>query len=217
MQRDTIADWQSLTQLYSEMSDGELFALDAGIEDLTEMAQQVLRDEMRKRGLAREPASNLDRKVAGHREVPLRDSDGVFPISEDGAEDSGLPREYTWKTALCDCEDGDYAGQLQAALKAEGIESWIEGAGYRVAADMLNPRILVAADQLEQAREIASRPIPQAIAEQFKMEIPEYLPPVCPKCGADGPVLESADPSNSWLCECCGEQWTDPVEDKNES
>ncbi|MGA3080007.1 MAG: DUF2007 domain-containing protein [Terracidiphilus sp.] len=215
MQRDTIAEWQSLTQLYSEMSDGELYALDADLADLTEMAQQVLRDEMKKRGLDRQPASNpasnQDRKVADHAVAPLRDSDDLFPISEDGADDSDLPREYTWKTPLCDCEDGDYAGQLQAALKAAGIESWIEGAGFRVAADMLNPRILVAADQLEQAREIASRPIPQAIAEQFKMEIPEYEPPVCPKCGAEDPVLEGADPANSWLCESCGEQWTDPV------
>jgi hypothetical protein len=217
MQRDTIADWQSLTQLYSEMSDGELYALDADLADLTEMAQQVLRDEMKKRGLARQPASNLGRKVTEPAGAPLRDSDGLFRISEDGAEGRNLPREYTWKTPLCNCEDGEYAGQLQAALKAAGIESWIEGAGYRVAADMLNPRILVAADQLEQAREVASRPIPQAIAEQFKMEIPEYEPPVCPRCGAEDPVLESADPANSWLCESCGEQWTDPVADKNES
>ena len=82
-------------------------------------------------------------------------------------------------------------------MRAAGIDSWIEGAGYRVAAEMLNPRILVAADQLEQALEIASRPIPQAIREQSKMEIPEYEPPVCPKCGAEDPVLESVDPVNS--------------------
>ena len=53
MQRDTIAEWQSLTQLYREMSDQELYELDAGIGDLTEVAQQVLRDEMRSRGLER--------------------------------------------------------------------------------------------------------------------------------------------------------------------
>jgi hypothetical protein len=217
MQRDSIAEWQSLTQLYSEMSDGELYALDADIADLTEMAQQVLRDEMKKRELDRQPASSLDRKVVDHAEAPLRDNDDLFPMAGDGAEGGDQQREYTWKTPLCDCEDGEYAGQLRAALKAAGIESWIEGAGFRVAADMLNPRILVAADQLEQAREVASRPIPQAIAEQFKMEIPEYEPPVCPKCGAEDPVLESADPANSWLCESCGEQWTEPVEDKNES
>ena len=49
MHEDTIADWQRLTQLYSEMDDGELEALNADIGDLTEVAQQVLRDEMKKR------------------------------------------------------------------------------------------------------------------------------------------------------------------------
>ena len=56
---DTIADWQSLTKLYGEMSDEELLELDAQLGDLTEMAQQVLRDEMKKRGLSRpRPADN---------------------------------------------------------------------------------------------------------------------------------------------------------------
>ena len=51
MHEDTIADWQRLTQLYGEMGDGELEELNACIGDLTEVAQQVLRDEMKKRGL----------------------------------------------------------------------------------------------------------------------------------------------------------------------
>ncbi len=75
--------------------------------------------------------------------------------------------------------------------------------------DFSNPRILVAADQLEQACDILSRPIPQAIVEESKAEVPEFETPVCPKCGAEDPVLENADPVNSWLCEDCGNQWTD--------
>jgi tRNA(Ile2) C34 agmatinyltransferase TiaS len=74
------------------------------------------------------------------------------------------------------------------------------------------PRVVVAADQLEQAREIAARPIPQEIIDEFNAPPEEYKPPVCPKCGAEDPVLESADPVNSWLCESCGEQWSDPAE-----
>ena len=46
-----MAEWQRLTQLYREMGDGELEALDADKDDLTEVAQQVLSDEIRKRGL----------------------------------------------------------------------------------------------------------------------------------------------------------------------
>jgi hypothetical protein len=51
MQANPIEEWQRLTELYREMGDGELEALDADKADLTEVAQQVLRDEMRKRGL----------------------------------------------------------------------------------------------------------------------------------------------------------------------
>ena len=216
MNQDPFEEWRRLTELYREMSDEELYELYASIADLTEQAQQILSDEMKSRGLKRQSASGQETKLTGYSLAPLPDPYGPFPMADDGAEENDLPREYTWKTPLCDCDDGEYAGQLQAALRAAGIDSWIEGAGYRVAAEMLNPRILVAADQLEQALEIASRPIPQAIREQSKMEIPEYEPPVCPKCGAEDPALESVDPVNSWLCENCGKQWTDAAEDKNE-
>ena len=78
-------------------------------------------------------------------------------------------------------------------------------------------RIVVAADQLEKAREIISKPIPEEIVEQSKAPIEEYVPPVCPSCGAADPILEGADPVNSWRCESCGKQWTDAVEEAQES
>jgi len=62
---------------------------------------------------------------------------------------------------LCECEEREEAWQIREVLRQAGIESWIEGQGSRVWDGMGNPRILVAADQFEQAREIATRPIPQ--------------------------------------------------------
>ena len=82
---------------------------------------------------------------------------------------------------------------------------------------MSSPRIEVAADQLEQAREIISRPIPQEIVEQSKLPAEEYVPPVCPSCGADEPILESVEPVNAWRCESCGKQWSEQVEEKESS
>jgi transposase-like protein len=73
----------------------------------------------------------------------------------------------------------------------------------------------VAADQLEEAREIAARPIPQEIVELSQMEVPEFEPPKCPQCGAEDPVLEGAEPVNAWLCEVCGKQWTESPEGAN--
>jgi hypothetical protein len=130
------------------------------------------------------------------------------PSEEDG------PVEYTWKTLLCECDTAQEASELSESLRQAGIESWIEGpkpSAYSAYAslDLINPRVLVAADQLEQARAIAARPIPPEIVEESEAEVPEFVPPSCPKCGAGDPVLETVDPANSWKCEQCGERWTE--------
>ena len=217
MHDDSIADWQRLTQLYGEMGDVELEELNASIGDLTEVAQQVLRDEMKKRGL-NEPSVTRGAIESPVRFAPIESDSYVDSLTDEGdAEDGERPHEYTWKTLLCDCVDREEAWQIRELLRQAGIESWIEGPGSRVWDGMSNPRILVAADQFEQARETASQPIPQAIVEQSKMQVPDFEPPVCPGCGADDPILEGADPVNSWRCERCGQQWTDPAEDANDS
>ena len=72
-------------------------------------------------------------------------------------------------------------------------------------------RVLVAADQLDQARAIAARPIPPEIVSESAPKLPDYQPPKCPGCGAPDPVLEGVDPANSWKCEQCGRQWTESV------
>jgi hypothetical protein len=212
MHRDTIADWQSLTKLYREMGDEELLELAADINDLTEMAQQVLCDEMRSRGLKDAPDAVVEPKQADFHQI-----ENFVEREEDDSERSDEPCEYTWKTLLYECNTPEEATPIRLALRQAGIDSWIQGQGYRIAPVMDNPRILVAADQLEQAREILSKPIPQAIIEQTKTPIPEYVPPVCPKCGAEDPTLEGADPVNSWLCESCGYQWSDPAEVQSET
>jgi hypothetical protein len=234
MQADPIQEWQRLTAHYREMSGGELNELAADFANLTLAAQQALRSEMTSRGLGDPQAANRTPEASETTEAfgsPARnapeDSDSIFahaavalgtrapePVSgTPGAddEDDG-PHEYTWKTVLCACETSAEARQLCAALKQVGIESWVESAaGYSPYAEseVTNPRVLVAADQLDRARTIAANPIPQEIVDQFKSEVPEYEPPVCPKCGASDPVLEGVDPENTWRCEQCDAQWTE--------
>jgi len=122
------------------------------------------------------------------------------------------PIDYTWKTPLCDCDTSLQARELSEALKRAGIESWIEapGSGSRYSSfSLASPRVLVAADQLDQARVIAAQPIPRQIVEDAQTEIPDYQPPTCPKCGAPDPILEGVDPTNSWQCDQCGQRWQD--------
>ena len=235
MQADPIAEWQRLTEHYREMCDEELYELADDIGNLTETAQQVLRSEMKSRGLGetkaakREPearravdAWNLASNAPEDSDPIFGDAAGAFatrtpqivpdtPGSED--DDTG-PHEYTWKTLLCECETSQEAKQVSAVLNRAGIESWIEGA--RTGIGLANPRVLVAADQLEAASAIAAQPIPQAIIDQFKSEIPEFKPPVCPKCGASDPVLEGVNPRNTWRCEQCDAQWTEQAGSEDE-
>jgi hypothetical protein len=210
-------DWHWLTENYRTMLDGELEELAADFGNLTETAQQVLRNELRNRGMA-EPGAKAAGTVkpaapAGMRWASSADPDANLSESKEaGQEGDSSAREYTWKTPLCECDTSEQAVQLNAVLKRAGIDSWVEDANSRWGG---YPRVVVAADQLEQSIGIARQPIPQEIIEESRIEVPEYVAPSCPSCGAEDPVLESAAPSNSWLCEACGRQWTEPIPDLN--
>ena len=221
MQGNPAEDWQRLTEHYREISDEELQELAADFVDLTETAQQVLRNEMKNRGLdepqaAGEAPKSSIRPTAPQWDRPDNPDAGDFQSNAtDGNEEHDSPREYTWKTTLCACDDREQARQIYEVLKRAGIESWVEQPRSRYSMDIGSPRVLVAADQLDEAREIAARPIPQEIVDQFRMDVPEFEAPKCPKCGAEDPVLEGVDPFNSWLCETCGKQWTESAGDLN--
>ncbi len=217
MQSDPFQDWQKLTDVYGKMYDDELRELAADSQDLTEMAQQVLRDEMKKRGLGTprtvDLAVNRPQPPAPQVVDPGADPSDPDDVPEEGA----LPHDYTWKTLLCECEERDEAWQISEMLRRAGIESWIEGPGSRYAMGLNNPSVMVAADQLDEARVIAESPIPQDIIDLSKMQVPEFELPVCPKCGDGNPVLEGVEPANSWRCEACGNEWSDPSGEPGEA
>jgi hypothetical protein len=217
MQGNPAAEWQRLTVYYREMSDVELLELAAAIVDLTETAQQVLRSEMNYRRLdlprAAVDAPNPSDPPAIQRWGSSINPDaGTVESSDSGAlDEDNLRSDFTWKTTLCECEDRKQAWQIYEVLRQAGVESWIEQPGSRYSIDISYPRVLVAADQLEEARQIAARPIPQEIIDLSQMDLPQFEAPKCPKCGAEDPVLESVEPANAWLCEACGAQWADPA------
>jgi hypothetical protein len=213
MQDDPQRYWRDLTENYRQMSDGELLELGESRGDLTEMAQQVLRDEMKRRGLDEaKPAGGpkiTDRDAAVHWESPrYRDRPREAP------DESDVPGEFTWKTLLCECDTTQEAWQVGETLRRAGIESWVTGS--RAAWDVSGPRVQVAADQLEQAQAIMASPISQEVIEESQMKVPEFALPGCPACGASDPLLESVDPVNAWLCESCGAEWSDAEDASDE-
>ena len=175
MQANPFEEWQRLSELYREKSEEELLELADDFADLTETAQQILRDEMRKRGIGDPGAPDA---AQNHADIPGTEPNPPATVDWEqqnhgydpffGQEDTDQPHEYTWKTPLCECEDREEAWQLAEVLRRAGIESWIAQPGTRYSFGAINPRLLVAADQLEQAREIAEQPIPQEIVEQSR-------------------------------------------------
>jgi hypothetical protein len=229
-------EWRRLTEAYGEMYDEELLDLAASLNDLTETAKTVLRDELRKRGLGdplaptNAPPINKDAEPSTRRTAKIYwESHGHRDNQSRIETDQDEPREFTWKTLLCECNTTLEAQQLAEALQLAGIDSWIETSG-RARWDLNGPRVLVAADQLDQAQAVAAQPIPQEIIDESREEVSEFKPPVCPRCGASDPVLLPAkelsigDPKpkddewvNSWECESCGNEWSDPVVDPSEA
>lgn len=209
MHIDPMQNWRSLTDNYSRMSDGELLALADDFVDLTDTARQVLRDEMRKRGLG-----DPQEYAAGPAGAARRET-GFAPAA-DGEDESH--DEFVWKNVLCECGSHQEAWRIREALRRAGIESWADGkqTSYTPLPETGGGgqpvRVLVASDTLDEARAVIAQPLPQDIVELSKAEEAVYEPPVCPGCGADDPVLESADPVNSWKCDICGREWTETAE-----
>jgi hypothetical protein len=197
MQTDSGQEWLRLTRLYAEKSDEELLALAADFGNLTEVAQQVLRDEMKRRGLPvperRAAAVPDNRPIFGRWNQAVAEQNREFDATPD-ASDEGEgddPVEYTWKTLLCECAEREEAWQVAEVLRRASIESWIDGPQSQSSLDVRSPQVFVAADQLEAARAVIGKPIPQDVIDQSKEKVEDFEPPTCPKCGASDPVLES--------------------------
>ena len=212
MSEDSYEEWRRLSEHYAQMLDGELLRLANEYSDLTEVARQVLRDEMLKRGLGDPLKPQELQQTPGRfhfeRGIEL-DGDEDAPADDDEGK-AGI--EYTWKTLLCECENREQAWQIEAVLGLAGIESWVvDPTRYFTtpALDLTNYRIEVAADQLDEARKIIAQPIPQEIIEESQTKVPEYENPKCPGCGDTEPTLLETDPANRWGCEVCGREWTE--------
>jgi hypothetical protein len=127
---------------------------------------------------------------------------------DEGARD-GEKAEFSWKSPLCEGDSEEQALAICEMLRLAKLDCWYEGPGRGWSVG--GSRVIVSADQLEEARQIASQPIPQSLLDDLRTVVPEYEAPRCPACHAEDPVLESAEPSNNWLCEACGRQWSDPA------
>ncbi|MGA7339689.1 MAG: hypothetical protein WBX18_03760, partial [Terracidiphilus sp.] len=181
MQTDPVLEWRRLSEHYRAMSDEELGELAADLSELTATAQQILRGELHHRGLG-EPETALrtlaERDKTEATSALERAEAGARQLAEEEPVEQGV--DYTWKTPLCGCESAEQAWQIQEMLRRAAIESWIERPGSTHFVPWVDEgmvgglQVLVAADELEQARAIAARPIPQDVIDQSMTETPEF-------------------------------------------
>jgi len=219
MQSDPGTEWERLTRLYGEKSDEELLDLAEDFGNLTDVAQQVLRDEMRKRMLPEASGGASERRaeqraIFGRWNTETEAGPATSEAERESGDEDGAV-EYTWKTVLCECEDSDQAELLSMVLRQAGIENWIERPNAGGIGRFL-PRVLVAADELDKAREVASQPIPQEIVDLANTPDEEFVAPSCPRCGSANSLLMSLEPTNAWQCDDCGARWSDPAPVENE-
>jgi hypothetical protein len=226
MPTDPVEEWRRLSTLYNEMGEIEIQELANQISDLTPVAQDVIRDEIKRRGIAAGPngapsdhPSDLEAPA-----VPLSQGQNTRAGSDFDSSAEEALLDYTWKVGLCRCESLDEAAARSEMLRRAGIDSWIQRSGSRFVVPWLEfgvgeIQINVGADQIDQARTILDQPIPQEIIDQLNEEAtaPEYELPTCPKCGAPDPILESVEPSNNWVCESCEHTWSDPITEDSAS
>jgi ribosomal protein S27AE len=183
--------YNELVTLYGDYSDDELVELGRGIADLTEMAQEVLKGELGRRGLKIAPAGEpVEARV----------------LTDEDLQDMRAYAEVAPADCIFDFEDERSAAAAYYALAAQRIDAIVVSPGG-TKADCHGPRVVVTPKDAERATAILSEPSTEKLTAE-KEEVPEeFALPQCPSCGGAETLLESVDPVNQWRCDDCGYTW----------
>jgi hypothetical protein len=207
-------DHQVLLRRYSELLDRDILEHAIAFNNLTRSAQQALREEMKRRGLGDPVSLTGSHDPTDPESIARTEAEINARLETRRALHGDEERDYTWQTPLRDYATREEALQRLEMLNRAGIQCWFGDPDSRrgdPTSQRLDYRILVPADQLEEAFEIITQPVPQDIIDESKVEVPEYQLPHCPRCQDQEPTLIATEPSNQWLCESCGNQWNEPI------
>ena len=206
---DDPQEWLRLNQRYHEMDDVELLQLRADFDDLTPIAQQILRQILQSRGMWSSP------EVTHAAPAAMRQADYSFLRTTSHLQGPDITdRDSLLKdqgVAVSACESLVDASLLHDYLQENKIESLVitTKRGYPVRF----PEIMVLPDDIEHA----SRLIDQADLDALRREADaESLPVIegssqCPACGSREILLQPSGPDclNAWMCADCGRSWQD--------
>jgi DNA-directed RNA polymerase subunit M/transcription elongation factor TFIIS len=204
---DQAAEWRRLEELYRSRNDGELEAIAADANHLTELARDVLQRELSSRGLKLEPVA----------EVPTADPEPKGDLAYDPGQMDLEVGAIVWsrEEALRVKQALDYAGVPpffgpDLAPEIDDFHGdWSSGVEVRIEAD------------LQQRAVAALRLAAREEGPESKQES-ESIPDSglrCPKCHSDGIIFEELEKDSpkqpdfqskfQWRCDDCGYQWTD--------
>jgi len=180
--------YRKLEELYTEMSDSRLQEMAGQIDDLTDIAQEVLRAEISRR--------RLDKATA------------EIPINRPVALGDDLVRVWGAK-------DQSEAESVADVLVSAGIPA-IPGTEKFELVDggfEEQPVVRVVPESRLRALELLGQYFPQAP----EPEEDETVVAVCPNCKSPEIIFESLDSQQgekdavkfNWSCDACGHQWRD--------
>jgi len=214
-----------LTQRYAEMTLGQLQKIAADAPELTEMARQLLSDEIRRRGAT--PAFPEIEKNPEPPEPPPSE-----PIEE--AEPTPDLPEMTSPLLLRRFRDLPEALLAKGRLETAGINCFLADDNmvrldWFISNLLGGVKLMVDEAEAEEAASILDQPTP----ESFEVEaVGEYLQPRCPKCGSLDISFEELDKKFSyataffavpipmhikgWNCHACKHHWDGPPEGETE-
>ena len=203
---DPATEWRRLSELYGQMDDGELLAIARQKSELTDVAQEVLANEIRQRRLKVQP------------EEP-----GPRPLIPETQPDSPNYEERRL-VEICTVWSLADALQVQQLLdragipfvmgpeKATGADTVTSDFAKGVSVGVMNVGVPWARQAL-QFYEPANDPGP-------KQEEPDEIPVRCPRCHSTEVVFDTlvGEPPDSekdspqqfeWTCDSCGHRWKD--------
>jgi hypothetical protein len=189
---DPVEEWHRLSALYSEMSDVELVELRDAFDDLTDVAQDVLRDELKKRQLWEVKSS-------------------AEPSADEQVQDAGpSSSEHLRLGVTVGTYDTTNEAKLAGyVLELAGIEAVVADASGSF--DLPIPVVRVAPEDAERAAALLAQPISPETRAEFEatINLPDFEVPQCPQCKSEDVLLEAVEPNNQWVCDDCGHSWED--------
>ena len=224
---DPAQERQRLADVYAGQLDGELEKVAEEAYELSDIARETLKAELDKRG--------LNVALAEHAPIPVKKTPKPGDPPEDDQEicptqSKFRPNEFTSESVgmvmIRKFRDLPEALLAQGSLESAGIECAVADQNmvrldWFVSNAIGGIKLLVHADEVADAEQVLSQPIP----EHFDVSgVGEYNQPKCPKCGSLDINYRELDPAaylslairvpipfrrRAWRCHSCNVEWED--------